>query len=128
MENPALRKTAPATLPLIYASKTVLITCEYLRGAHGNSAAQFLRLIQEACFVQSFQGTGPLHFERCGQVSQDAGVIGERVPAAYGAAMLVRRAVEDLGNEPRSDPSRTEWNPRSIVPAAVYLKILEQPR
>ena len=127
-ENPALRKTAPATLPLVYVSKTIPITCEYLHAVHDNSAATFLRLIQETGFLQSFQADGSLRSQRCEQNNQNTGAIGERVPAAYDAAILVRQAVEDLSDEPRPDSSSQEWNPRSIVPAVVYLRILQRIR
>ncbi|MBV9142189.1 MAG: hypothetical protein JO115_14955 [Pseudonocardiales bacterium] len=128
MENPRLRNTAPSTLPVVYMAKTVPLTCAYLTGLSGSSTpvAKFLRLIRKTGFLQSFQETGSLQSQRCEQGGQDTGVIGERVPSAYDAATLVLQAVEDLSDEPRPDSSRQEWNPHSIVPAAVYLKILQR--
>ena len=39
--------------------------------------------------------------------------------------MMILRAVESLGQELRRD-STDEWNPRSILPIAVYTKIIRQ--
>lgn len=128
LENPLLRRTAPATLPVTYVSKAIPITCEYLQNVHDNASAKFLRLIQEAGFLRSAQENGSLRPRYCGQGNHDSGAIGERVPESYDAANLVLDAVTDLGAEPRPDSSPQEWNPRSIVPAAVYLTILQRLR
>jgi hypothetical protein len=113
MENLTLRRSAPATLPVTYVSKTGLITCNYLRNTSDNSVARFLQLIQKP---------GLLYPQRC---VKGNGVIGERVPVAYDAAMLVLQAIEGLDNDLRRGSSQ-EWDPRSIVPVSMYLKILQQ--
>jgi hypothetical protein len=109
MDNPTLRKNAPAMLPLTYVSRTSLITCEDPQDAHDSSVSRFLQRIKETDIFRRY----------CGQGN---GVIGERVSEAYDGAELALYAVqhldEDLG-------SHQEWNPRSIVPADVYLKILQ---
>jgi hypothetical protein len=113
MQNMTLRRSAPATLPVTYVSKTGLITCNYLRDTPANSIARFLQLIQKPDL---------LHPQRCVRGNE---VIGERVPGAYDAAQLVLQAVAGLDNDLRRGSSQ-QWNPDSIVPSSVYLKILQQ--
>jgi hypothetical protein len=117
MANPTLRRSAPSTIPVTYVSKSALATCEHLRGAQQrreNLAARFFQLIQTP---------GLLDPQRCGQGNKSP--VGERVPMTYDAAMLVLQAVEDLGKDFHRDSPR-EWDPRSIVPVTVYLKIRQQ--
>lgn len=115
MANPKLRENAPSTIPLTYVSKSWLATCEHLQGAQvrgENAAALFLKLIRES---------GLLDPPRCGPENEP---VGDRVPLAYDAARLVLRAVEELSLDLRGN-SRQEWDPRSIVPVAVHVKIRE---
>jgi hypothetical protein len=115
MSNQKLRENAPSTIPVTYASKSSLGACEHLQGAQRRgeeAAALFLKLIQKAGLLS------PL---RCGQEREP---VGERVSLAYDAAMLILRAVEDLGLDLRHN-SPQEWEPRSIVPVAVHAKMRE---
>ena len=116
MANPKLRESASSTIPITYVSKSTLASCERLRGAQdrGESLAdQFFKSIQKAEL---------LHPRRCGQENEPAG---ERISLAYDSARLILDAVKDLGLDLRRN-SLQEWNPRSIVPVAVHVKILEQ--
>lgn len=113
--NPALRANTPR-ISVTYVSKSTLATCKHLRGAQGRDeyrAGQFFKLIQKAGLLQP---------PRCGQENEE---VGERVPLAYDSARLVLDAVKELGQDLRRDTSQ-EWNPRSIVPIAVYVKIFDR--
>lgn len=116
--NPALRANTPR-ISVTYVSKSTLATCKHLRGAQDRNeyrAGQFFKLIQKAELLQP---------PRCGQENEENEEVGERVPLAYDSARLVLNAVKELGQDLRRDSSQ-EWNPRSIVPIAVYVKIFEQ--
>jgi hypothetical protein len=120
MANPKLRENAPSTIPVTYASKSTPATCERLQDAQvrGESSADlFFRLIQKP---------GLLDPQRCAQGAQgnEPVAIGERAPLAYDSAMLLLRAVEDLSLDLRRTSS-WDWDPRSIVPVAVHVKIRE---
>ncbi|MGH3974111.1 MAG: hypothetical protein ACRDS9_12430, partial [Pseudonocardiaceae bacterium] len=115
MANPKLRENAPSTIPVTYASKSALATCEHLQGAQSrgeDAAALFLKLIQE---------NGLLSPPRCGPEREP---VGQRLGLAYDATMLILRAVQDLGLDLRHN-SPQEWDPRSIVPVAVHVKMRE---
>jgi hypothetical protein len=117
MDNPTLRRSAPGTIPVTYGAKSALGSCEYLRVAQasGNDPVRdrFLRLIQQPGLLQP---------RRCGLGNEP---VGARLPLAYDSAMMMLRAVEDLGQELRGD-SPHEWDPRSILPITVHAKMVEQ--
>ncbi|MTE21940.1 hypothetical protein F0L17_23065 [Streptomyces sp. TRM43335] len=124
MANPLLRGSAPAGLPLVFASKAPLATCEELRSrareGRDRAAGTFLRLIGED------RDGGTLDPPRCAGGGSDAPdePVGERVGLAYDSAKLLLRAVETLTARIRlSDDS---WNPRLITPTAVHTEVLHQ--
>lgn len=113
MENATLRKNAPAMLPVTYVSRTIPITCDYPRRSFDSAVLRFSQLINETGLFRRY----------CGQGN---GLIGERISAAYDAAELALDAVQHLDESLPGDEFRREWNPRYIVPADVYLKILQR--
>lgn len=119
MVNPTLRMNAPATLSVTYVSKTSsLITCNSLRDSDDNSQRHFYGLIQAKEAKEIFESPP------CSQGNRE---IPERLPLAYDGATLVLEAVEGLDQDLRGG-SRQEWDPRSIVPISVYLKIRQRVR
>jgi hypothetical protein len=115
MENSTLRKNAPAMLPVVYSSRSDLITCESFRETSDSSILRFFQLINETDIFRQYCGRGN-------------GLIGQRMTAAYDAAELALDAVQHLDEDILRGDSQQEWNPRSIVPADVYLKILQRNR
>ncbi len=119
MNNPTLRRSAPGTIPVTYGSKSALGSCESLRDARASGKDsvrdRFLRLIQRPGLLQP---------PRCGPENEP---VGDRGSLGYDSAMIILRAVENLGQELRRD-SPHEWDPRSILPIAVHTKIVEQIR
>lgn len=117
MVNPALRRDAPPTLPVTYVSAPSLITCDSLQDPRNDPGRRFYSLITEQDRKESIFSSPP-----CGQGNRQ---IAEGVPIAYDAAELALQAVEDLSNELQGN-SQQEWDPRSIVPVAVYLEIRQE--
>jgi hypothetical protein len=102
-----------------YVSKTSsLITCDSLRNSYHNSQRHFYGLIQGKEAKEIFWSP---------PCNQGNGEIPERLPLAYDGAALVLEAVEDLDKDLRGS-SQQEWDPRSIVPISVYLKIRQRVR
>ncbi|MBV9011200.1 MAG: hypothetical protein JO272_03985 [Pseudonocardiales bacterium] len=123
MVNPALRQDAPPTLPVAYVSKTSLITCDSLQDPRDDPGKRFYSLITEQGGKESIFSSPP-----CSQGNRQ---IAERIPIAYDAAELVLQAVEGLSNELQGNSqqegnAQQEWDPRSIVPVAVYLEIRQE--
>lgn len=115
MANPKVREGAPGNIPLTYVSKGALATCDLLRRREDEEAAgRFLRLIQAPDLLSS---------PRCDRAQGDQ-PIGERVGLSYDSAMILLRAVQELGGRLRRD-ERQPWSPRSITPVAVYTEARE---
>jgi hypothetical protein len=126
VENPTLRATASNSrsgkLPVAYASRTMSITCDYPRRGRDSSVLKFVQLIKSTNGPDNLQGQLDSRYCKNGD-----GVIGERISAAYDAAELTLDAVQNLNEDSfLRDGSQQEWNPRSIVPANMYLKILQK--
>ncbi|MEE1940732.1 hypothetical protein V1L54_15195 [Streptomyces sp. TRM 70361] len=121
MANPALRRSAPGGLSLVYVSKAAYATCGALhsrvRGGRDEAGERFLRWISE---------DGPdtvLDPPRCGNRGEP---VGERVGLAYDSAALLLRAVQTLTARVRVNGQ--SWDPRSVTPAAVHAEVLYQNR
>jgi ABC-type branched-subunit amino acid transport system substrate-binding protein len=117
MANRKLRDNAP-NLRLAFVSKAQLGTCKRLHNAaaepSGEARSRFLALIREDNLLKS---------PRCAGGEPDGGEpVGERVPLAYDAAMLVVQAVERLAGRLRT--GEQEWDPQPIRPVAVHAEIL----
>jgi hypothetical protein len=123
MANPVLRRDAPPTLPVTYVSDTFLITCDSLQNPRDDPGKRFYSLITEQGGKESILSSPP-----CSRGNRQ---IDERVPITYDAAELALQAVEDLSNELQGNSqqggnTQQEWDPRSIVPVAVYLEIRQE--
>ncbi|MGY1452721.1 hypothetical protein [Streptomyces sp. SS8] len=124
MANPSLRRSAPAGLPLVFASKAPLATCEALRlraeKDGDRRAAKFLQLVSTDTEDRA------LEKPRCtGSSGGGPGEpVGERVGLAYDSAVLLLEAVESLTARVR--PSDGPWNPRLIGPVAVHTEVLRR--
>lgn len=123
MANSVLRRDAPPTLPVTYVSDASLITCDSLQNPRDDPGKRFYSLITEQGGKESIFSSPP-----CGRRNRQ---IDGRVPIAYDAAELVLQAVEDLSNELQGNSqqggnAQQEWDPRSIVPVAVYLEIRQE--
>ncbi|WP_093850100.1 hypothetical protein [Streptomyces pini] len=122
MANPSLRRSAPAGLPLVFASKAPLATCEALRSrareGRDGRAAKFLQL------VSTTLGDRPLETPRCtgpeGEAPEEP--VGERVGLAHDSALLLLEAVESLTERVRV-PGET-WDPRLVGPVTVHTEVL----
>ncbi|MBN3931389.1 hypothetical protein IQ279_17425 [Streptomyces verrucosisporus] len=124
MANPSLRRSAPAGLPLVFASKAPLATCEALRlrveKDGDRRAAKFLQLVStdaEDRALEKPRCTGP-------DGDGPGEPVGERVGLAYDSAVLLLEAVESLTARVR--PSDGPWNPRLIGPVAVHTEVLRR--
>jgi hypothetical protein len=123
MANSVLRRDAPPTLPVAYVSDSSLITCNSLQNPRDDPGKRFYSLITEQGGKESIFSSPP-----CSRGNRQ---IDERVPITYDAAELALRAVEDLsnqlqGNSQQEGNAQQEWNPRSIVPVAVYLEMRQE--
>jgi hypothetical protein len=108
MANHSARQGAPTTLPLIFASKGALSSCNLLAAAGQSERRNFLSDIS----------TG---LSYCRSDSQTTGdLAGGWIGLTYDATRIMVRAVKDIaGNRPQIGTGQ-RWDPAQINPQMVY--------